>query len=89
MIYANITHTEDIFWKGYYLEFHWENSIQETDLWDWTIMNYCKSELQKEMFFDGKYLKFRSIILAHLAERWFIPWSDSIFYKKSFIDFFR
>lgn len=89
MIYANITYVEDESWMGYYLEFHWENSIQETDLWDWIIMNFCKSDLQKEMFFDGKYLKFKSIILTHLAERWFIPGGDNIFYKKGLLDFFR
>lgn len=89
MIYAQITYVDDKSWKGYYVEFHWENSINETDLWNSELMHYYTNELQKDVYFDGKYLKFKSIILAHLAKRKFIPWGDNIFYKKWLLDLFR
>jgi hypothetical protein len=89
MIYANIAYADDEYGKGYVLGFYWENSIQEIDLWNTIILENNKTDLQKAINFEWKYLKYKSIILTHLAERWFIPWGDNIFYKKGLLNFFR
>lgn len=85
MVYADITYIEDENWKGYYMTFHWNSSSEETAFWNARIRSYFDNTLWKDMYFDGKYLRFSGTILDYLAERNFIPWGDNIFYKKWFL----
>lgn len=87
MIYAEIKYVEDDKkWKGFMLSFHWNESIEEADLWNKEIQSYYDNELQRNINFDGNYLIYKSIILSHLANRKFIPWWDNVFYKKRFFE---
>ena len=89
MLYAVIVSKENSQWKGYDLEFYWENLIQEWDLWNARILPYYDNKTSRDINFDGLYLNSKSKILDHLAERSFVPWGENIFYRKGLLDFFR
>lgn len=65
----------------FYIDFYGDWCVKEEFLWEGILSRYI------QFWIKWAHTK-RETLIKYLAERWFTPWGDNIFYKKWFFEKF-